>query len=350
MKPKSTIYVVGWTNGKVKWLDQTKLPLKEEYVVSNSVERLSKAIERLEVRGAPVIGVAAGYGVALAAYVAPNDSKKVMESVRKWSERLRKTRPTAVNLFYGIYRVGKTVEKAYGKGKSAKELKEIALAEAKAIHKETIDATLLIGKYGNKLLKSGDAVLMHCNAGTLACEGIGTATAPIRTAIASGKKIVVYADQTAPLYQGARLTAWELEKDGIETYVLTDGMASWAMENKKIRAVITGADRITMSGDVFNKIGTSTVAIVAKHYGIPFYVAAPMSTIDPKTKAEDVKIELRSEEEIRKVMKKFPITTPTTRAVNPAFDRTRPEFVKAIITENGIARPPYRKSLSKLFR
>ena len=337
---------VKWRDGKVAWIDQTKLPWKEQWNESNSISELAKAIKRLEIRGAPAIGVAAAFGIAVSASNAKSDLKAAMGSVSRDAKVLGKTRPTAVNLFWAIERMLKKAEDLAADCVSLREFQDSLASEALSIQKEDIDSNMRMGRLGSKLIKDGDVILTHCNAGALATGGYGTSYGVIRTAWMEGKDIKVIATQTAPLYQGARLTVWELMRDRIPVTLITDSMAAYAMKNAGVTKVILGADRILMNGDVANKIGTYGLAVLAKRHNIPFLVAAPVSTIDKE--GSSIEIEQRNPDEVRKVLGKLMITSPEVPVMNPAFDVTPSELVSGIITERGIARAPYRPSLNKI--
>ena len=346
MRRISDLQPVKWRSGKVAWIDQTKLPWKEQWKESNSISELAKAIKRLEIRGAPAIGVAAAFGIAVSASNAKSSLKAAMADVRRDAKVLGKTRPTAVNLFWAIERMLKKAEGLAADRLSLREFQESLASEALDIQKEDIDSNMRMGRFGSKLIKDGDVILTHCNAGALATGGYGTSYGVIRTAWMDGKDIKVIATQTAPLYQGARLTVWELMRDRIPVTLITDSMAAYAMKNAGVTKVILGADRILMNGDVANKIGTYGLAVLAKRHDIPFLVAAPISTIDKKGSSID--IEQRNPDEVRKVLGKLMITAPEVPVMNPAFDVTPSELVSGIITECGIARAPYRLSLKKI--
>jgi methylthioribose-1-phosphate isomerase len=321
--------------GSICYIDQTLLPNEERIVVCRSVRRLAKAIQRLEIRGAPALGVAGAFGVALAASVC---RKKIpapfLVTVARDAEVLRATRPTAVNLGWGIDRVLDAIKDA----PDVAAAQALALSTAEKIFREDTASCHTIGAHGASLLPDPCTVLTHCNAGALACSSWGTALGVIRSAVKAGKKVRVIACETRPLLQGARLTAWELSRDGIPVTVITDSMAAHFMRTEKIDAVIVGADRIT-SDAVFNKIGTYMHAVCARHHKIPFYVAAPLSTFDAQRKARDVVIEERGRDEIVRIGNRT-FVPPAVPVKNPAFDATPMELVSAIITENGIIRPP----------
>ncbi len=341
---------IRWDDEKdeIVWLDNSQIPWKEVYFSSKKIGRLALAIKKLEIRGAPVLGEAGAYGIALAANNVHGSRKDVIDKVRSAAKTLVRTRPTAVNLAWGINRGVKSVELAYKEGLSVAEIKAAAVYEAKAVQSENIAATLKIGEAGKKLISDGDVLITVCNAGALACDGIGTATAPIRAAWAEGKRFNVLVTYTAPLYQGARLTAWELHRDDIPLKVITDNATGHLIREEKVTAAWAGADRILADGNVYNKIGTFNLGILLKHLGGRLYVAAPISTIDPITKAGGVKIEQRNQDEVKKIMGKLRIVPKGVEALNPAFDRTPPELVSAIVTELGIVQAPYIKSISGL--
>ena len=322
--------------GGIRFIDQTLLPEKYAIVRCTTIDRLVTAIKRLEVRGAPALGVAGGYGVALAAANCPESSYPAfVKKVTRDALLVHESRPTAVNLSWGVDRVLARVQAASG----VSEAKDAALAEAKAIAAEDTRCCHAIGGFGADLLPDECTVLTHCNAGALACSTWGTALGVIRSAVAAGKKVNVIACETRPLLQGARLTAWELARDGIDVTVITDSMAAHIMRTGKIDAVIVGADRITKDA-VFNKIGTYMHAVCANYHGIPFYVAAPISTFDATRLEKDVIIEERGREEIALVGNRtlLPDGVPVR---NFAFDATPMDLVRAIITEKGVVVPPF---------
>lgn len=327
------IETIKWEDDCLKLIDQTKLPEELVYLECSTPEMVADAIKRLSVRGAPAIGIAAAYGVVLG-----------VKNVEKTIELLAKTRPTAVNLFWALERMRKCVQ-AY---KRDRELKEALLEEAVKIHQDDQEKCKKIGEYGSKLIKDGDTILTHCNAGALATGGMGTALALIYAAHEQGKRIKVFADETRPLLQGARLTAWELMQAGIDVTLICDNMAAQVMKEGKINLIIVGADRIVSNGDVANKIGTYSVAVLAKEHQIPFYVAAPTSTLDMTLKdGSQIPIEERAEFEITCGFGKR--TAPEgVKIYNPAFDVTHNHLIKAIITEKGISYPPFDYSLKNL--
>ena len=325
-------------NRVVGMIDQTLLPEKFENIEVSSVEQLCEAIQSLRVRGAPALGAAGAYGVALAAVrSATTDPAALLDDVREAAGVIRAARPTAVNLSWGVDRVMKAIDEIEGSA-DAEEIRAAALAAAELIAEEDVSINKALGEVGAALLEDGDAVLTHCNAGRLACVDWGTALGVIRSAWAQGKKISVYACETRPLFQGSRLTAWELSEDNIPVTLICDNMAGMIMRQGRIDKVIVGADRITKDA-VFNKIGTYTHAVLAKAHGIPFYVAAPISTFDLAHSEKDVEIEERDGDEIRRLGNKqlAPLGVPI---YNPAFDATPLDLVSAIITERGIYRPP----------
>lgn len=322
--------------GNICYIDQTLLPNEERIVECRSVPRLAKAIRRLEIRGAPALGVAGAFGVALAASVCRKKTlAPFLATVARDAEVLRSTRPTAVNLGWGIDRVLETMQDA----PDVAAARELASGMAEKLFLEDTASCHAIGEHGASLLPDSCTVLTHCNAGALACSSWGTALGVIRSAVKAGKQVNVIACETRPLLQGARLTAWELSRDGIPVTVITDSMAARFMQTGKIDAVIVGADRIT-SDAVFNKIGTYMHAILARYHGIPFYVAAPLSTFDLQRKARDVVIEERGRDEIARIGDRT-FVPPAVPVKNPAFDATPMELVNAIITENGVIRPPF---------
>jgi methylthioribose-1-phosphate isomerase len=343
------IPTLSWTSEGVRFIDQTKLPLEESFVLASTVDQVADVIVTMVVRGAPAIGVSAAYGVALGARntkaETPQQFAPEFEAICK---KLAGTRPTAVNLFWAIDRMKALFAKLLAAGTALDQIKEKLLAEAHAMYEEDIAACKLMGKFGGALLPDEGGVLTHCNAGALATCGYGTALGVIRGAIEQGKKINVYADETRPFLQGARLTAWELMEDNIPTTVICDNMAASLMRQGLIKAVVVGSDRIAANGDVANKIGTYNVAILAKEHGIPFYVAAPWSTVDMATATGDlIPIEERPQVEVTHHGGKQ--LTPNGVGIrNPAFDVTPAKYVTAIITELGVLRAPYPESLKAM--
>jgi len=341
------IKTLEWTDAGVRFIDQTKLPTEETYVTCKTYEEVAEAIRTMIVRGAPALGVTAAMGVALGIRESrATDHDELNREFARICEVIAATRPTAVNLFWGIARIRDKFEEH--SARPIHEIKAVVVAEAQRMLDEDIAANQAMGKHGAVLLPSSGSVLTHCNAGALATCGYGTALGVIRAAVESGKKLHVFADETRPFLQGSRLTAWELMKDGIPTTVISDNMAGAMMRQGKIGAVIVGADRIAANGDVANKIGTYTVAVLAKEHGIPFYVAAPFSTVDLNTPdGSQIPIEQRSSREVTHMAGKQ-ITPDGVGIENPAFDVTPHQYVTAIITERGVVREPYSESLRAL--
>ncbi|HLH05840.1 MAG TPA: S-methyl-5-thioribose-1-phosphate isomerase [Terriglobales bacterium] len=341
------IKTLEWTDEGVRFIDQTKLPTEEVYVTCRNYEEVADAIRTMIVRGAPAIGVAAAMGVALG--VRDSEADHVSELRREFEQicdTLAETRPTAVNLFWAIQRMKDKFEAVSELPVS--QIKQALVTEAQRMYVEDIAANEAMGRNGAVLLPSSGSVLTHCNAGALATCGYGTALGVIRAAVESGKKLHVYADETRPFLQGARLTAWELVKDNIPTTLISDNMAGAMMRQRKIGAVIVGADRIAANGDVANKIGTYTVAVLAKEHGIPFYVAAPWSTVDLDTPdGTKIPIEQRASREVTHIAGKQ-MAPDGVKVENPAFDITPYKYVTAIITERGVAKAPYTESLQNL--
>src|SRR5271157_572296 len=342
------IKTLEWTNAGVRFIDQTKLPTEETYVTCKSYEEVAEAIRTMIVRGAPALGVTAAMGVALGI----RDSQAANHEGLKRDfdhicEVLAATRPTAVNLFWGIRRMRAKFEQL--SAQPVRDIKRELIAEAQRMLVEDLAANRAMGKHGAVLLPASGGILTHCNAGALAtCGDYGTALGVIRAAVESGKKLQVFADETRPVLQGSRLTAWELMKDDIPTTLIADNMAGAMMRQGKIDAVVVGADRIAANGDVANKIGTYTVAVLAKEHGIPFYVAAPFSTIDLETAdGSGIPIEQRASREVTHLAGKQ-IAPDGVSVENPAFDVTPARYVTAIITERGVVRAPYGESLRGL--
>jgi methylthioribose-1-phosphate isomerase len=338
------IKTLEWTDEGVRFIDQTKLPTEETYVTSKTYEEVAESIRSMVVRGAPAIGVAAAMGIALGVRESKAKNHEDLQcEFGHICDVLAATRPTAVNLFWAIRRMKQKFDSV--SNQPIDEIKVTLIAEAQLMFVEDIATNEAMGRHGAVLLPSSGAVLTHCNAGALCAAGYGTALGVIRSAIAEGKKIRVFADETRPFLQGSRLTAWELMKDGIPTTVISDNMAGAMMRQGKIDAVIVGADRIAANGDVANKIGTYTVAVLAKEHGIPFYVAAPFSTIDLDTPdGSMIPIEQRSSREVTHMAGKQ-ITPNGVGIENPAFDVTPHKYVTAIITERGVLRAPYAEAL-----
>ena len=341
------IKTLEWTDDGVRFIDQTKLPTEEIYVTCKTYYEVADAIKTMIVRGAPAIGVAAGMGIALGVR---HSKAQTADELRRDFDHICQvigaTRPTAVNLFWAIRRMQEKF--ASLQGQPIDHIKLELISEAQRMHVEDIAANKAMGKHGAVLLPSAGGVLTHCNAGALAPAGYGTALGVIRAAVESGKKLHMFVDETRPFLQGSRLTAWELMKDNIPTTLISDNMAGAMMRQGKINAVVVGADRIAANGDVANKIGTYTVAVLAREHGIPFYVAAPISTVDLATAdGSQIPIEQRASAEVTHLAGKQ-IAPDGVGVENPAFDVTPNKYVTAIITERGVARPPYRESLRAL--
>src|SRR5713101_880101 len=341
------IKTLEWTEAGVRFIDQTKLPTEEVYVTCSNYEQVADAIRTMVVRGAPAIGVAAAMGVALGVQnSSARDHAALRQELDEISKVIAATRPTAVNLFWAIERMRRKFDAL--QNLSIPEIKRALVEEAQRMYVEDIAANQAMGRHGATLMPASGGVLTHCNAGALATCGYGTALGVIRAAVEAGKKIHVFADETRPFLQGSRLTAWELNKDGIPTTVISDNMAGAMMLQGKIGAVVVGADRIAANGDVANKIGTYTVAVLAKEHGIPFYVAAPWSTVDMATPdGSGIPIEQRAASEVTHFAGKR-LTPEGVGVENPAFDVTPNSYIAAIITERGLARAPYQNSLKQL--
>src|SRR5437870_2501366 len=344
------IKTVEWTSEGIRMLDQRLLPTEEKYLTLRSYEEVAEAIKKMVVRGAPAIGVSAAMGLALGANQSVGTSIADLEyDFRFMCKVMSATRPTAVNLFWAIERMRTALQKAKKETHDVEEVKTQLVNEAQAIFQEDIESNRALGKFGGELIADGATVLTHCNAGALATAGhYGTALGVIRGAIDAGKRVAVIADETRPFLQGSRLTAWELAKDNIPVTVITDNMAGHVMKQGKVDCVVVGADRIAANGDAANKIGTYMVAVLAKQHNIPFYVAAPLSTVDLATATgDDIPIEERDAKEVTHVHEHQ--MTPDGVAVhNYAFDVTPNELIAAIITDRGVARAPYTESLRTL--
>ncbi len=336
---------VKWDRDKVVMIDQRKLPDEEVYVECREYTQVAEAIEMMVIRGAPAIGVAAAYGVALGLLRMKSD-REVDKEFSRILQRLEKTRPTARNLFWALERMKRTFDES--RGLTLPELKQRLIKEAEVIKTEDVAINRKIGFWGKSLLKDGDSILTHCNTGALATAGYGTALGVIRSAVQEGKRIHVYVDETRPLLQGARLTCWELDREKIPVTLITDSMAGYLMKKGKVSSVLTGADRIARNGDTANKIGTYTLAVLAKEHNIPFSIAAPTSTIDPGlADGSEIPIEERSAGEVREFAGRC-VTVPHVDVENPAFDVTPAGYISGIITEKGISRPPYTESMARL--
>ncbi len=345
---KTPVATMEWRDNRLLLLDQTLLPGEVKMVVCSSVEDVRDAIRRLVVRGAPAIGIAAGFGVALGAQASSAGSRgELLKDVLDASERIGSARPTAVNLFWALERMKNVV--LQNETEDVSLLKNLLLREAHSILREDRETCRRIGIHGAELIKNGDTVLTHCNAGGLATSGYGTALAAIFAAEEQGKKINVYVDETRPLLQGSRLTAWELMQAGIDTTVICDNMAGLVMSEGKINLVITGADRIARNGDTANKIGTYSLALLAEVHDVPFYVAAPKSTFDMSLDSgERIPIEQRDPSEVA-LFHGQRIAPEGVSVYNPAFDITPHDLIRGIITEEGVVPPPYEAGLAELF-
>ena len=340
-----TLKTIEWKNNSVIMIDQTKLPNSLEYVTYTDYNQVADAIRTLVVRGAPAIGISGAFGLALA--VLQSDAKEkdqLIQDLETAQKILLKTRPTAVNLAWGLEKI-----MSVAKSEKTTERIRVSIVEvAKQMAEDDIQINMSIGKNGSELLSKNDTIMTHCNAGALATVGYGTALGVIRAAKESGKNIKVIATETRPVQQGSRLTAFELKHDGIDVSLIPDTAVGYTMANGLVNGVVVGADRILRTGHVFNKIGTYQVATMAKNHDIPFYVAAPLSTFDMKSNPEDVIIEQRKASEVTGIGDKK--TAPDgIDVINPAFDMTPPGLISGIITENGIAKPPYGESIRKLF-
>jgi len=344
MKAVDMVETIQWTDDGVVMIDQTRLPLEETYVTCRTYDEVATAIRDMIIRGAPAIGVAAAMGVALGVLHA--EEQHLDEQMATICGTLARTRPTAVNLFWAIERMQRLYDSLHGR--PIAEIRRRMVQEAILIREEDIAINRAIGQNGAPLVPDHKTVLTHCNAGGLATAGYGTALGVIRAAIESGKRVDVFADETRPFLQGARLTVWELQQDGIPTTLITDNMAGHFMKSGRIGCVVVGADRIAGNGDVANKIGTYSVAVLARENHVPFFVAAPISTLDLTLPSGDqIPIEQRAASEVTHVFG-HPVAPAGTTVQNPAFDVTPARFVTAIITEKGVARAPYEESLREL--
>jgi len=340
-----TLTTIEWKNNEVIMIDQTKLPNELVYVKFTDYNDVAEAIRTLVVRGAPAIGVSGAFGMALAGLQSKAETKEeLLSDLEKAQKILFMTRPTAVNLVWGLEQIMK-VAKA---NDSVDEIKESIIDKAKQMADDDIKINKEMGKHGSQLFENNDSVMTHCNAGALATVGYGTALGVIRATKESGKNIKVIATETRPVQQGSRLTAFELKHDGIDVTIIPDTAVGYTMANNLVNRVVVGADRILRTGHVYNKIGTYQVATMAKQHNIPFYVAAPLSTFDLNSNIEDVIIEQRNASEVTGIGDKK--TAPDDISViNPAFDLTTPDLISGIITEKGVIKPPYEESISKLF-
>src|SRR5215471_9536441 len=334
----------------VVMIDQRKLPAKEVYVRCKTAAEVARAIKTMVIRGAPAIGVAAAMGIALGMRNSKaTGTQKFAAEFQKTCDLMAATRPTAVNLFWAIDRMKRTFASAVQAGESVDQIKDRLDQEAQAIHDEDVASCRAMGTFGASVVPAEARILTHCNAGALATAGYGTALGVIRGAVEQGKRVAVFADETRPFLQGARLTAWELVRDGIQTTVITDNMAGALMRQGRVNFVVVGADRIAANGDIANKIGTYAVAVLAREHGIPFYVAAPLSTIDLSTPdGSRIPIEERAAKEVTHIGGSQ-VAPEGARIWNPGFDVTPHQYIAGIITDRGIVRPPYTDSLKALF-
>lgn len=339
-----SLYTIRWNDNSVKLIDQTKLPESLEYITCNTHYEIADAITSLAVRGAPAIGVAAAMGLTLSVVNSKASEKdKLMEEMKSAYKILLKTRPTAINLKWGLDRI---LEEAI-KYETVHEIKKHVTDLVMIMTEDDVNINKTLGKHGSNLIKDGDVVMTHCNAGALATVSYGTALGIIRSVKESGKKISVIATETRPVMQGSRLTAFEMAHDGIDISLIPDTAVGYLMSNKMIDRVIVGADRILKTGHVFNKIGTYQVALLSRSHDIPFYVAAPLSTFDLKNDLKDIVIEERSVDEVIKIGDRR-IAPKGVRIFNPAFDMTPPELITSIVTEKGIITPPFEKNIYKI--
>ena len=336
---------IEWKNNSVIMIDQTKLPNTLEYVIYTDYNQVADAIRTLVIRGAPAIGISGAFGLALAVLQSnATEKKELIDYLEKAKNILFETRPTAVNLVWGLEKIMQVANQA----STVQEIKTNVVETAKKMAEEDIKINMTMGKIGSELLDDNDTIMTHCNAGALATVGYGTALGVIRATKDKGKNIKVIATETRPIQQGSRLTAFELKHDGIDVSLIPDTAVGYTMANRLVNKIIVGADRILRTGHVYNKIGTYQLAIMAKQHNLPFYVAAPLSTFDMKNNPEDVIIEQRKASEVTGIGDKK--TAPDgINVINPAFDMTPPELISGIITENGIAKPPYQESIKKLF-
>lgn len=337
---------ISWLGDSIEIIDQTLLPQKEVYITLKDPDDLFEAIKKLRIRGAPAIGVAAAMGIALGAkQIKASDMGEFTAKLKEIADFLASSRPTAKNLFWAVDRMTAIAKQG---GDNPEEIVEALEKEALLIYEEDIEINRRIGENGAQLLKNEETVMTHCNAGALATAGYGTALSVIRAAVEEGKEIKVVATETRPLLQGSRLTVWELTSDNIDVTLITDGMSGHFMRRGVINKIVVGADRIAANGDVANKIGTYTHAVLARENDVPFYVAAPLSTIDPETKSgEDIPIEERDPDEVREFMGKAS-TVSGVKVFNPAFDVTPNRLVSGIITEEGVLYPPYQESIERV--
>ena len=340
-----TLKTIEWKDNSVIMIDQTKLPNSLEYVTYTDYNQVADAIRTLVVRGAPAIGVSGAFGMALAVLQSLSNTKEdLLSDLEKAKKTLFDTRPTAINLSWALEKIMQIAKQ----GKTVSEIKDSIIAKAKQMAEEDININKKMGKNGAELFQDNDTIMTHCNAGALATVAYGTALGVIRATNESGKKIKVIATETRPVQQGSRLTAFELKHDGIDVSLIPDTAVGYTMANDLVNGVVVGADRVLQTGHVFNKIGTYQVATMAKQHNIPFYVAAPLSTFDLQSKPDDIIIEQRKASEVTGIGDKK--TAPDgIDVINPAFDMTPPELISGIITENGVAKPPFQESIKELF-
>lgn len=341
------VKAIEWKDGKVIMLDQSRLPIDVEFIECTNYQIVAEGIKKLWIRGAPAIGIAAAMGIALGAQdIAAKNYRDFMKGLDNVFNTLLATRPTAVNIKWAIERIKKLLKE--NREEPVSKLKELLISEAQRIHEEDIEVNKAIGRWGAQFIKDGDTVLTHCNAGALATGGYGTATAPIFVAIEQGKRIQVIADETRPVLQGARLTAWELMQAGVPVTLITDNSAGALMKKGEINLAIVGTDRTVRNGDVANKIGTYSVAVLCREHKIPFYVAAPLSSIDFTISTGDkIPIEERGPEEVTHIFGRCQIAPDGVKVRNMAFDVTPAKYITAIITEKGAFRPRDLKKLIK---
>ena len=340
-----SLRTIEWKDNKVIMIDQTKLPNELVFVEYDDYNQVADAIRTLVVRGAPAIGVSGAFGLALATLQSKSTTKEdLISDLEKAKKVLFETRPTAVNLSWGLEHIMNIAKSE----STVDQIRESVINEAKRMADEDIEINKTMGKNGSELFENNDTIMTHCNAGALATVAYGTALGVIRATKESGKNVKVIATETRPVQQGSRLTAFELKHDGFDVSLIPDTAVGYSMANDLVDKVVVGADRIVKTGHVFNKIGTYQVATMAKQHGIPFYVAAPLSTFDMKNDAKDVIIEMRKGSEVTRIGDKK--TAPDNiNVINPAFDMTPPELISGIITERGVAKPPFEESIKKLF-
>jgi len=342
----SSLRTIDWIDDKVKMIDQTKLPNDLVYVEFSDFHDVVNAIKTLVIRGAPAIGIAGAFGLALAALQSNAKTKdELIKDLKNAKQILFETRPTAVNLGWGLEKIMKIAESL----EDVSEIKKSIVNTAKKMAEDDLQTNIRMGKYGAKLFENNDRIMTHCNAGALATVGYGTALGIIRATKEEGKKIQVIATETRPIQQGSRLTAFELKHDGIDVSLIPDTAVGYVMAQGLVNKVVVGADRVLNTGHVFNKIGTYQIAMLAKQHGIPFYVAAPLSTFDLKNNPEDVIIEQRNAKEVT-TLGGTKTAPDDIDVINPAFDMTPPELISGIITEVGVVKPPYEESIKKLFK